>query len=279
MTAESEWQDQCVQCVGRTSSASDELSPVLANGLLATLNDDSILENGHALPHLFHWLFFNKVVKTNALKSDGHEKLGAFLPPIRNPRRMWAGSAIEFHQPLILGRAATKRSEIKSIEFKAGSKGSLCFVKVEHQYGQDQATCITDTQTIVFIRHPSRLNATDLSPKGPGDCSIDPIMLFRYSALTLNSHRTHFDREYACREEGYAGLVVHGPLIASLLLRHAIADRPSEQLESFYFQGIAPLIDGEGFRIESNPTDDDTSFVLTKTNGVQTARGTVRWMA
>ena len=272
------WKETCRQFVGKVEIVTDDLPLHPATAMLATLNEDGIIEKGKELPHLFHWLYFHTPARTEDLKNDGHQKLGVFLPPVPYPRRMWAGSRIDFHHALKAGVPAERRSEIRKVEFKTGSTGPLCFVSVEHVYRQEGQTCLTDLQTIVY-REPAPTPQTfGLAPaKGESHQSLGPIVLFRYSALTFNSHRIHYDRSYATKEEGYAGLVVHGPLIATLLLRQGLKDNPGKQPATFSFRGMAPLIDGEGFLIRSEPKDQGLGLTLIKSNDIPASSAEIRW--
>ncbi len=270
----SEWRDICCGFVGRTQNRTDKLSPYAANGLLATLDDNANLDIGDPLPPLFQWLYFNEPAQTSQLKADGHEKLGVFLPPVLYPRRMWAGSAVEFHEPLLLGEETQRLSTIKSVEFKSGASGELCFVNVEHQYHQREILCLTDVHTIVYReiapnKAPTSITKETDAVQDTHAESLGSIVLFRYSALTFNSHRIHYDHDYCRDEEGYPGLVVHGPLMATLLVRHMQKTQPDHALSSFSFRGLAPVFAGDAFTIVTEIKDDTAKSTLMKTDGTK----------
>lgn len=279
---DSDWRNACNSTIGREETCADALSPMAANCLLATLNDETRLSVGDSMPALFHWLYFNKPVSTNRLKADGHEIQGEFLPPVRYPHRMWAGSRIDFHYSLFLGEPAERRSTIKSIEFKTGSSGSLCFVNVEHVYRQQDRLCITDVHTIVYREETGKpLSSTAASSADPiadsDSQSLDSIVLFRYSALTFNSHRIHYDHDYCRDVEGYPGLVVHGPLMATLLIRHLQASQPQQSLTNFSFRGRAPVFAGEQFRLATESSADTGAASLIKKGGTIAMSATGNW--
>ncbi|MFK7861348.1 MAG: MaoC family dehydratase N-terminal domain-containing protein [Granulosicoccus sp.] len=268
----SEWRDACRGFVGRTRVLTNSLTPANTNGLLATLDDETHLGIGDALPPLFQWLYFNEPAQTRQLAEDGHEKLGIFLPPIEYPNRMWASSAMDFHAPLILGEKTQRLSSIQSVEFKSGSSGELCFVNIEHQYRQQQSLCLTDTQTIVYRENYTKKTANSV----PDDShlaladdarSIGSIVLFRYSALTFNAHRIHYDHDYCTQVSGYPGLVVHGPLMATLLARHMQQVQPDNRLSKFSFRGLAPVFADEKFTLTTKVENGIANSSLIKANG------------
>ena len=274
---------ECENFVGRMQTATDPLSSDRANGLLATLDDPANLSEGDPLPPLFHWLYFNATPPASRLKADGHEKLGTFLPPVPFPGRMWASSEIAFQNPLILGQETTRTSTIKSVTFKNGRSGPLCFVAVGHAYSQGNTICLTDTHSIVY-RETSTSGSRgklSLAPANKGDRQLGAIELFRYSALTFNSHRIHYDADYVREEEGYPGLVVHGPLIATLMMRHGLSRFPdmenTGQPATFSFKGHAPLISGEGFRISSQESENGLTLSCVKSDGVMTTTAELQW--
>lgn len=277
-----DWGIACQDCVGRTTTLSDELPPYFANGLLATLNDQSALAAGAPLPALFHWLYFNETTATSQLKSDGHEKLGSFLPPVRYPHRMWAGSDIQFHHQLLLGETTERISTIQSVEFKSGTSGALCFVNVEHRYQQLGKHCLTDIHTIVYREHMARNIPKSVTPgvpllHKPDTQSLDSIVLFRYSALTFNSHRIHYDHEYCKNIEGYPGIVVHGPLMATLLIRHMQNICPELTISSFSFRAHTPVFEGEEFSLVAETTPQGATASLIKCDGTTAMSSELSW--
>lgn len=225
----------------------DPMDPTRAQALLHTLGRDGDIRAGDALPPFFHQVYFWDALPPARLGRDGHPRTGqGLIPDMGLPRRMWAGGALTFHAPLRAGITAEKRSSMLGAERKTGRTGPLGFVTLEHQIWQNGALCVTDKQDLVYRK--------DLDPAAPTpdppqartdeDCAIeaqfDSTLLFRYSALTFNGHRIHYDPGYARHVEGYDGLVVHGPLLAQLLM--LMADTPTAPLRSFAFRATAPLM-------------------------------------
>lgn len=252
--APQDWSDW----IGRSETARDIITVERTAALAATL-DVPPPAAGDALPPGWHWIFFNSFVPRSEVGADGHPKRGGFLPPVPLPRRMWAGGRIDYLSPLILGRMATKTSEITKIENKSGRRGNLVFVTVRHIVSMAAEPCIVEEQDIVYRDPPlpgAAPPAPEPAPVDPAhviELSPDPVLLFRYSALTSNGHRIHYDRNYAQSEEGYRDLVVHGPLLATLLQGLASAARPDARLRRFAFRGLAPVFVDAPFRIEASP--------------------------
>jgi 3-methylfumaryl-CoA hydratase len=241
--------------IGRTESLSDQVTPAPIAALSATLNRESLeLTPGDLLPPFWHWLYFLPIHRQSELDQDGHLQRGEFLPPVPLPRRMWAGSRLEFHRPLRVGDRISRASLIADVMYKEGRSGPLVFVTVRHQISNTEGLAVTEHQDLVFRENPK---GGDLAPgkTGPRDSQWqraicpDPIMLFRYSALTFNAHRIHYDRRYAVEVEGYPGLVVHGPLIATLLLELLHRNFPGAVMRRFTFRSIRPLFDTAGFSV------------------------------
>lgn len=246
--------DTLREWVGRSQEQVETISVAWCNRLEHTLDRNAVLEDGDALPPLWHFITHPQRVKTSDLDDDGHARRGDFFPPVALPRRMWAGSRFHFFGDVYLGETVTKRSTIDRIEMKQGRSGDLCFVTINHDLSVDGEVRIAEEQDLVFREAPAP-GAPVIAPGPPpgrADFSrtIAPseIMLFRYSALTFNSHRIHYDREYTRDVEGYPGLVFHGPLTATLLADLAISET-GERLASFAFTGRAPLFDTDSFSI------------------------------
>ena len=211
--------------VGRTRAVEDFAAPFPVRALTATFDEkDPDPRNGDPLPPLWHWLYFLDAAPESKIGPDGHAERGDFLPPIPLPRRMWAGSRFVFDgEPLKVGDTIRRVSRIKSVEPKSGSTGSMVFVTVQHTVSGPAGVSFVEEHDIVYRDLP---RAGDPSPPrrpAPADAvwrreiTPDEVLLFRYSALTFNGHRIHYDRRYVTEVEGYPGLVVHGPLIATLL--------------------------------------------------------------
>jgi 3-methylfumaryl-CoA hydratase len=218
------------------------------------------------LPPLWHWFFFLPTAAQAALDVDGHPQRGGFLPPIPLPRRMFAGSRMRFHRLLQLGRSAERTSEIRDVVLKSGRSGSLAFVTVQSQIRQDGALCIEEEQDIVYREQGAPVSAPvvrepEPSPAEAWSQSITPDsrLLFRFSSLTFNAHRIHYDREYAVRDEGYPGLVVHGPLTA-VLLANLVRAHTSARIATFAFRGVAPLFDLAPFQLRAQRVGDDVTL-------------------
>lgn len=239
--------------VGRERTQTDPLTPFPARALAAALARDELPADGDALPLCWHWLYFHDTPSAAATGADGHPKVGDFLPPVSLPRRMWAAGALQVERPLRLGLPATRVSRIRSIERKAGKSGELVFVTVDHRLSQDGRDCIREEQNLVYREAAtgmSRLPAGELAPLHADwrrDIVPDPVLLFRYSALTYNAHRIHYDREYATTQEFYPALVVHGPLLATLLLNLLDTRLPDARIAEFRFRAVRPTFDRHPF--------------------------------
>jgi 3-methylfumaryl-CoA hydratase len=242
--------------IGRTEEAEEFIALAPVQAALALLDDTTReFTEGSALPQLWHWFFFLPRVPQSQLGPDGHPHRGGFMPPIELPRRMFAGARVRFLWPLVIGERARRRSVIRAVSEKAGRTGKLAFVTVCHQIEQDDRICIEEEQDIVYREAGARVAAPEvkeLAPVPAGSWSRvitpDPTLLFRFSALTFNAHRFHYDRDYATVEEGYPGLVVHGQLTAVFLMELVRSHSP-RPLISFAFRGLAPLFDLAPFRL------------------------------
>lgn len=212
--------------VGRTRDSEDRLDLTRARAMQAALDHPAPpLEAGDALPPLWHWLYFWEIAATSSLGPDGHAARGEFLPPIPLPRRMWAGGRVAFHAPLRLGEDCRRHSTIAKVEEKQGRSGPLAFVTVRHALGPpDGEAAVVEEHDIVYREAPGKDAPPPRGETAPEESdwrqkvTPGPVLLFRYSALTFNGHRIHYDADYAREAEGYPGLVVHGPLMATLLL-------------------------------------------------------------
>ncbi len=251
------------QWIGKTESVSDVVTPVPIAALAATLDIDASFDR---LPPLWHWLYFLPVHRWSDLGPDGHPKRGGFLPPVPLPRRMWAGGRVEFQHPLRVGESITRTSTIVNVQFKEGRSGPLVFVLVRHEIRDAQGVALIEEHDIVY---------RDLSASGAGTPAVaaddavwarvihpDDVLLFRYSALTFNGHRIHYDRRYATEVEGYRGLVVHGPLIATLLVELVRSNLPQAKVMRFEFRAVSPLFDTEPFTVCGKPERDGRTIRL-----------------
>jgi len=230
--------------IGRSHTVTDTLDPVLTGRLAATLGE-AAPPAGAALPPLWHWAFFIEPAHAHALGADGHPARGGFLPPAQNRNRMWAGGRVTFLQPLIIGTPAERHTTILDVQEKTGRTGQLLFVTLRHEYNQAGTLAIAEEQDIVYRQAtPPKLAGSAAAPSAQWRETItpDPVLLFRYSAVTFNGHRIHYDHPYVTQTEGYPGLVVHGPLIATLMLAAFARARPQAVLQHLSYRGLRPLI-------------------------------------
>ncbi len=236
--------------IGRSETVQDDCSTAQALSVAAMLNlNASQIGEGSALPLLWHWFYFLPRAPQAKLSADGHPERGGFLPPITLPRRMFAGARVTVYQWLTLGRPATREGTILNVRETSGKSGKLTFVSVGYRFLQDGVLCLEEEQDIVY-REPGAAVPAPTAAERPAlvdgafseEFTPDSRLLFRFSALTFNAHRIHYDRPYAMQEEGYPGLVVHGPLIA-LLLAELAQQQSQHQIAKFSFKGMAPLFD------------------------------------
>jgi len=253
---------------GRSETLRDDITAAPVRALSATLDrDDPLPEAGTRLPALWHWLYFLPHHRQSEIGEDGHAKRGGFLPPVPLPRRMWAGGRLTWEpgNPLQVGDVVARTSTIASVTHKAGRTGELVFVLVRHEVRNARGLALTEEHDIVYRAAAAPGEATPPPTPAPKDATFsrdlvpDDVLLFRYSALTFNGHRIHYDRRYVTQVEGYPGLIVHGPLIATLLVdllrRHAPADA---QLARFEFRAVRPTFDIAPFRVHGKPAEGST---------------------
>ncbi len=250
------------QWIGRGEEARDLIDARPMRLMQCLLDRPPSAEPGCALPPLWHWLYFSPEAPQGDIGPDGHPRRGGFLPPVDLPRRMWAGGRFRFLKPLRIGEQAEKLSVIKTVSEKLGRSGALCFVTVGHQFRVGGDLRLTEEHDIVYRDNPEPGAPPPSPPQAPGDAQWtrriepDPVMLFRYSALTFNGHRIHYDRAY-CREvEGYPGLIFHGPLTATLLLDLVLENLPGVWISEFSFRAVSPLFDTAPFTIAGRREDD-----------------------
>lgn len=258
--------DRLQQWIGRTEEQRDALCVAPLHGLSATLDrDDAPPKPGDAVPPLGHWLFFLPQARQGELGPDGHPARGGFLPPVPLPRRMWAGGRLAWNadNPLRVGDEARRQSSIRSVTHKQGRSGEMVFVLVHHEVHNAHGLALTEEHDIVY-RAPAAPGAPPPAPQ-PADTAApwrrqvvpDPVLLFRYSALTFNGHRIHYDHPYATGVEGYPGLVVHGPLIATLLLDLVRRCAPADAVVAhFAFKAVRPTFDLHPFFVNGRPSPD-----------------------
>jgi 3-methylfumaryl-CoA hydratase len=257
--------------IGKSETVTDVITPTPYAALAATL--DRTAERpppGTPLPPLWHWLYFLPIHRRSELGPDGHARRGGFLPPVPLPRRMWAGSQLEFHAPLCIDDAITRVSTIADVTEKSGRTGALVFVKVRHEIrrGDDPAIALTEFHDIVYREAPKPGDVAPPPRPAPARAAWerqwvpDDVLLFRYSALTFNGHRIHYDRRYVTGAEGYPGLVVHGPLIATLLLDLLRQERPDAVVAHYEFRALRPVFDTNAFFVYGEPQPDGRTVRL-----------------
>lgn len=270
---------------GRQQTITDTISPVQVRQMAATLNDAGRMQQPDIapLPAGWHWLYFNPMEVQSLLGEDGHPQRGSFLPPVALPRRMWAGGRLTWHGTFHIGASVRKSSEILSVTRKTGRTGEMVFVTVAHRYTDTQGLLLIEEHDIVYRDMPTEAERAALQAMAAqiqsGEHSFErkgehiqavnaeAVMLYRYSAATFNGHRIHYDVDYCRRVEGYPGLVVHGPLIATLLLGF-IENQvvPDARIKSFEFRAMRPTFDLSGFHLHASKTADANVWQLWSTN-------------
>ncbi len=257
--------------IGRTETATDHIGATPVRALTATLDHPGLaLAEGTALPPLWHWLYFLPMHRQSDIGPDGHARRGGFLPPVPLPRRMWAGSQFEFRQPIRVGDDVVRTSTIEDVSTKQGRTGSLVFVKVRHELRANGAAAPALIEFHDIVYREARRPADVDPPPTPAAADAawqreivpDDVLLFRYSALTFNGHRIHYDRRYVTEVEGYPGLVVHGPLIATLLMDLLRLHAPGADVAAFRFKALRPTFDLHPFTVNGRPADDGKTIRL-----------------
>jgi 3-methylfumaryl-CoA hydratase len=264
--------------IGKTESMTDQITPTPMAALAATLDlETQPPALGTSVPPLWHWLYFLAVHRRSELSEDGHARLGGFLPPIPLPRRMWAGGRLEFMRPLKVGERYTRTSRIADVQLKQGRTGNLVFAIVRHEIANEKGIALTEEQDLVYRENPQpgepapKAQAAAAEPSWERAMQPDDVLLFRYSALTFNAHRIHYDRRFATEREGYPGLLVHGPLIATLLLDLFRRNmQPNARIERFGFRAVRPLFDTAPFMLRGKiePGDKTVSLWASGLDGV-----------
>jgi 3-methylfumaryl-CoA hydratase len=272
------------QWIGRTDRAEDVVTAQLTRGLRATLfMDIGAPKPGDTAPFTVHWCMAQPVYRMSELGPDGHPARGGFLPPVPLPRRMWAGGELEFIDSLRVGDEVTRTSRIADVTIKTGSTGMLCFVTVEHLITTPRGMAIRERQDIVYRDIPiaTAKQPAKTAPPPTAQQSLshlaDPVLLFRYSALTFNGHRIHYDRDYVMNVEGYPGLIFHGPLQAALLVEFAAKLQGGTAPKKFSYRGVQPLFEGGMFSINANATDAGLELWVANAEGQPTMKGSANW--
>jgi len=255
--------------IGKTETVDERIAPFPSNALAASLDRvDPEYEDGTPLPALWHWLHFLPIFKLSDAGYDGHAALGQFLPPVPLPRRMWAGSRFRFLAPMRIGKTLRKVSTVSSVAHKAGRSGDLVFVTVGHQIFDGDVLGIEEEHDIVYREAPKPGAPVPIPPQASETSAFsrvihpDPVLLFRYSALTFNGHRIHYDQPFCTGTEGYAGLVVHGPLLATMLMDLLRRELPDATVEAFEFRAVSTVFDTHDFSLHGQPEQDGNTIKL-----------------
>lgn len=247
--------DHLRQWIGRSEEQSELLTPAIAARFNATFDRTGSVDIGEVASPLIHFCLAPTVVPNSELGSDGHPARGGFLPPVPLPQRMWAGGAFSFQDDIRVGETVTRRSTIRDVTLKEGRSGALCFVTVEHHIDSDGRPALSERQDIVYreiAKTGAGHKASPPAPRGTHRTTIQPspILLFRYSALTFNGHRIHYDAPYMRDVEGHPGLIVHGPLQATMLT-HFAERIHGRRPERFRFRSLSPLFDDADFTLNA----------------------------
>ncbi|MBG0511028.1 MaoC family dehydratase N-terminal domain-containing protein [Agrobacterium sp. MOPV5] len=263
--------------IGSSRETTDVITPRLANSLAAILDEEPDLSPGDEAPIGIHWCLSPEITQMSSLGPDGHPARGGFLPPILLPRRMWAGGELRYSGTFIVGDEVKRKSRVTDVVFKEGRSGSLFFVTVTHEYATSRGVALNERHDIVYraIEMPKATSAAStVHQYPPADrqqfVAGTPTLLFRYSAVTFNGHRIHYDRDYCINEEFYDGLVVHGPLQANLMLRMAYEMANRNLPKCFTFRATAPLFDGATFAVNARHGDTGTELWVSDSEGRQT---------
>ncbi|MBP2295984.1 FAS1-like dehydratase domain-containing protein [Azospirillum rugosum] len=250
--------DHLKDWIGREEEHLDVATAAPLAGLAATLDHLDPPWRAGEIPPLGHWLYFLPKAAQREIAEDGHPHRGGFLPPVPLPRRMWAGSQLEFVAPIRTGEALRRRSTIGDVQHKSGRSGEMVFVKVLHEVSTEAGLAIREVHDIVYREAPKPGEAPPPSEPSPDavwrrPMVPDPVLLFRYSAITFNGHRIHYDRKYCEEVEGYPGLIVHGPLTATLLVDLFLRENPGARVTAYRFRARRPLFDVHPFTLCGSP--------------------------
>jgi 3-methylfumaryl-CoA hydratase len=276
--------DHLRQWIGRSEEKTDIVTAHLVRALRATLfMEIGDPKTGDAAPFTAHWCLAQPVYPMSQLGPDGHPTRGGFLPPVPLPRRMWAGGELEFIDTLRVGDEMKRTSRISDVTMKTGSTGPLCFVSVQHEVTTPRGIAIRERQDIVYrdmtpsAPVPSKPAAAPPPAKHRESHMADAVLLFRYSALTFNGHRIHYDRDYVTKVEGYPGLIFHGPMQAAFLVEFAAKLHGGAAPKKFIYRGVQPLFEGSEFSVNANDNDAGMELWTANSLGMPTMKGTATW--
>ncbi len=278
--------DYLGQWIGNKETTGETISVEPLQRMRAMLDyTPKTMSDGEPVPPLWHWAYFLKPARASELGRDGHTALGEFMPPIPLPRRMWAGGHVKFSAPLRVGELARRESTVRDVRIKQGRTGILCFVEVEHYILVGDEIKLSEINNIVYRDMQESGDSNTQAPKAPVDAlwtrelKPDSTLLFRYSALTFNGHRIHYDLDYCQQEEGYPGLVVHGPLTATLLIEMARHQNPGKSIERCEFRAYSPLFDNAPFTLNGKMDGSDTILWAANPQGRLAMKATVSYAA
>jgi 3-methylfumaryl-CoA hydratase len=276
--------DHLRQWIGRSQESSDVVTAQLVKGLRATLFQEiGEPKPGDAAPFTVHWCLAQPVFPMSLLGRDGHPTRGGFLPPVPLPRRMWAGGELQFFDTLRVGDEQRRNSRIADVAVKKGSSGTLCFVSVEHEVTTPRGVAIRERQDIVYREMggnqpaPAKAASSPPAAKHRETHMADAVLLFRYSALTFNGHRIHYDRDYVTNVEGYPGLIFHGPLQAAFIVELAAKLHGGKPPKKLSYRGLQPLFEGAEFSVNANDNGAAMEVWTANAAGEPTMKGTATW--
>ena len=277
--------DHLRQWIGRSHQAADIVTAQLVKGLRATLFQEiGEPKPGDAAPFTVHWCLAPQVYPMSELGPDGHPTRGGFLPPVPLPRRMWAGGELEFFDALRVGDEVTRTSRIADVTMKSGSTGVLCFVSVDHLVTTPRGMAVRERQDLVYrdistgpAPAPAKPAPSPPVSKHRESHMADPVLLFRYSALTFNGHRIHYDRDYVTKVEGYPGLIFHGPMQAAFIVELAARLHGGTAPKKLSYRGLQPLFEGSEFSVNANDTPAGMELWIANSAGQPTMKGTATW--
>lgn len=273
--------------IGKKEISKDFVNSRPIEMMQALLNEQD--KNLSVLPHLYHWFYFLPLVDGQELAEDGHPKKGNFLPPIPFPKRMWAGGRFQFISPIYINQNIRRESEILRVELKHGRSGDMYFVTVKHSIYAEDILAIIEEHDIVYreatnqiqtqISNAATKTTIVKSRQSTYKCQfpVDSVSLFRYSAITFNGHRIHYDYSYVKQVEGYPGLIVHGPLLATLLLHTFKKENPTKEISSFEFRAVNPVFDFNSFHICGDVKQEKGELWIEKTDGQIAMQATVKF--
>ena len=249
--------------IGKSKDRNDSMAPEQLQRFEAMLDrNPNDVQAGTVLPPCAHWIYFTPVDPHSEITEDGNAKKGEFLPPVELPVRMWAGGKIQFKKQLRAGMPADKKSTIIKIDEKEGSSGKLCFVTIRHQINVSGSAVIDEEQQIVYREaseqgvHPIRTMPMDIDYDWKKQKLIDSVLMFRFSALTFNSHKIHYDYKYATEQEGYPNLVVQAPLLLVLMMNEFKSKTDGKVIEEIEYKATGPVFLGEEITITSKDVDN-----------------------